>query len=602
MADPESAVDKSAKKSPPIADRDPDRAGKASNVSPTNTAGGLPPRLIWLIVGIIVVAVAVIVGIWVYLPDLFVPDNVQPTPADPNARVTAEISARSPLGVLSGAVMAAAAAGIGVVVSHHTASLTRAALEETRRANDLTDQRDVTGARDDRFGKAVEQLGHTAAAVRLGGMHSLFRLADEDRGRVPTVVDILCAYLRQPFHHPDHDAPADSDETTGDGDATADVAETGPHQPRPRAWQPSDEVVRDLRDAEAEVRRTAQRLITAMLPLIDGNTPPIEVNLRGAQLLDDFTLTGQRLGKIDLTNFYLSGDLALVEGAHIGVFRLGSRAHIGGDLTLGPGAHIDDVFWLGPGAHIGGKLWLGSDAHIGGDLTLGQGAHIDDDLQLGPGVHIGGKFWLGAHIGGDLQLGPGAHIGGEFRLGSDAHIGGDLTLGPGAHIDGVFWLGLGAHIGGDLTLGPGAHIGGDLWLGPHAHIDGVLWLREGAHIGSHLTLGEGAYIGGHLQLEQDAHIDGHLQLAQDAHSDRDLELGQDAYIEGNLRLGLGARIEGRTAAEADDVIQVAPGASIAGRAQPPWAGAVNTENMAQQGATASEDSAAASEDSTEVTE
>ena len=468
MADPKGSVGKPAKKSLPIADRGPDRTGQASNGSSTNTTGGLPPRLIWLIVGIIVTAVtavtavAVIVGIWVFLPDLFVPDNVQPTPADPNARVTAEISARSPLGVLSGAVMAAAAAGIGVVVSHHTASLTRASLEETRRSNDLTDQRDVTSARDDRFTKAVEQLGHAAAAVRLGGMHSLFRLAAEDRDRVPTVVDILCAYLRQPFHHPDHDAPApaDSSEATDDGEATASEAQTGIHQAHPRAWKPADEAVRDLRDAEAEVRRTAQRLITAVLPLLDENTPPIGVNLRGAQLLDDFTLTGQHLGKIDLTNSYLAGNLTLLQGARIG-----------GDLLLGQGAHIVGHLVLGPGVRVGGNLELGPGARVGGDILLGQDVHVGGNLALGQV----------AYIGGDLLLGQDVHVGGNLALGQDAYIGGDLALRQDARIDGDLTLGQGARIVGDLLLGQDAYIGGQ----GAAETDEAIQVAPGGSIGGH---------------------------------------------------------------------------------------------------------------------
>ncbi|PRY08429.1 hypothetical protein CLV37_12424, partial [Kineococcus rhizosphaerae] len=354
MAAPDDTAGKPAKKSvmkpTAAAAHSASQPERPSGTPAAVTAGGLPPRLIWLIVGIIVVAVAVIVGIWVYLPDLFVPDNVQPTDADPNARVTAEISARSPLGVLSGAVMAAAAAAIGVVVSHHTASLTRATLEETRRSNDLTDQRAVAGARDERFTKAVEQLGHTAAAVRLGAMHSLARLAGEDRERVPTVIDILCAYLRQPFHHPDHDAPAASvgaptDAAQGqdageevDGGTNA-ASKTAALQAQPDGWTPADERERELRDAEAEVRRTAQRLITATLALLDEDAPPVEVNLRGAKLLDDFLLTGQRVGRVDLTRVYLTGTL-----------QLGVDAHVHGSLLLGEGAYIGGGLWLGEGA------------------------------------------------------------------------------------------------------------------------------------------------------------------------------------------------------------------------------------------------------------
>lgn len=56
-------------------------------------------------------------------------------------------------------------------------------------------QRRVT----DLYGKAVEQLGHDEAAVRLGGMYSLERLAQDHIEHRQTVVDMLCAYLKMPF-------------------------------------------------------------------------------------------------------------------------------------------------------------------------------------------------------------------------------------------------------------------------------------------------------------------------------------------------------------------------------------------------------------------
>ncbi|MFI0962951.1 pentapeptide repeat-containing protein [Streptomyces sp. NPDC021080] len=51
----------------------------------------------------------------------------------------------------------------------------------------------------DLFGQSVEQLGHEQAPVRLGGLYSLERLAQDNPDHRDTVVSVICAYLRMPF-------------------------------------------------------------------------------------------------------------------------------------------------------------------------------------------------------------------------------------------------------------------------------------------------------------------------------------------------------------------------------------------------------------------
>ncbi|WP_433313078.1 pentapeptide repeat-containing protein [Micromonospora chersina] len=53
--------------------------------------------------------------------------------------------------------------------------------------------------------KAVEQLGHSQAPVRLGALYSLVHLGQANPQQRQTVVDVLCAYLRMPFPLPDSD-------------------------------------------------------------------------------------------------------------------------------------------------------------------------------------------------------------------------------------------------------------------------------------------------------------------------------------------------------------------------------------------------------------
>ncbi|MEU9363165.1 pentapeptide repeat-containing protein [Streptomyces avermitilis] len=51
----------------------------------------------------------------------------------------------------------------------------------------------------ERYAKAAEQLGHDQAAVRLAGVYTMARLADDWPEQRKVCVDVLCAYLRMPY-------------------------------------------------------------------------------------------------------------------------------------------------------------------------------------------------------------------------------------------------------------------------------------------------------------------------------------------------------------------------------------------------------------------
>lgn len=56
----------------------------------------------------------------------------------------------------------------------------------------------------EQYNSAIEQLGHEKAAVRLGAIYSLERLAQEHPEHRQTVVDVFCSYLRLPYEPPDN--------------------------------------------------------------------------------------------------------------------------------------------------------------------------------------------------------------------------------------------------------------------------------------------------------------------------------------------------------------------------------------------------------------
>ncbi|MEU4697408.1 pentapeptide repeat-containing protein [Nonomuraea dietziae] len=101
----------------------------------------------------------------------------------------------------------------------------------------------------DRYGKAVEQLGSDQAPVRLGGLHALDQLGQDNPSPAlrQTIVDVICAYLRMPYTPPP------------DEPGTAE-----PAVPRASIGGVSARPGRDARE-ERHVRVTAQRILTAHL-------------------------------------------------------------------------------------------------------------------------------------------------------------------------------------------------------------------------------------------------------------------------------------------------------------------------------------------------
>ena len=73
------------------------------------------------------------------------------------------------------------------------------ALMSYRRAKAMEDAVEKTeqGQRQDRLKNAIEHLGHKSDSVRLGGAYELFHLVEDTENLRQTVLDILCAHIRQ---------------------------------------------------------------------------------------------------------------------------------------------------------------------------------------------------------------------------------------------------------------------------------------------------------------------------------------------------------------------------------------------------------------------
>jgi hypothetical protein len=144
--------------------------------------------------------------------------------------------------------------------------------------------------------QAVEQLGADKSAIRHGGLYALERVAQDNPAQRQTVVNVLCAYLRNPYALPVAPGPrrlgAPRRPKAGELPLRARVPAPVPSPDSAaaaEAWQ------------EREVRLTAQHILAQHLrpgedadrPL-DTFWPGIDLDLGRATLID-FDLSGARV-------------------------------------------------------------------------------------------------------------------------------------------------------------------------------------------------------------------------------------------------------------------------------------------------------------------
>jgi uncharacterized protein YjbI with pentapeptide repeats len=149
----------------------------------------------------------------------------------------------------------------------------------------------------DRYSKSAEQLGMDQAAVRLAGVYSLARLADDWFEQQQTCVDVLCAYLRMPYKADD-------------------------------------------RPGEDEVRKTIVRVIAAHLDDLSASTSWSSLN---------FDFTGAHLENPDFRKATFSGRVSFERASFtgaaefIGATFLGSARFVRATF-LGPARFTEAVF------------------------------------------------------------------------------------------------------------------------------------------------------------------------------------------------------------------------------------------------------------------
>jgi hypothetical protein len=319
-------------------------------------------------------------------------------------------------------------------------------------AHDATERR-VT----DLYGKAVEQLGHDAAAVRLGGLYSLERLAQDHHRHRQTIIDVVCAYLRMPFQQP--------------------TSSTGTQQPQPdeSTTNAPETPQADLRQ-ELQVRLTAQRLLTRHLnagPASSENEARaypgsywegMDIDLTGAHFID-LDLTNCRPHHADFTEAQFSGDAGFSDAQFSGDARF-NKAIFSGNAGFG-GAQFSKDAWFdkaqfGKGAGFIEAQFSGdarfNDTKFGWDAGFG-GAQFSREAWF-----IRARFSWDAGFGGaqfskDAWFNK-AQFGGDAEL-NKTQFSGDAGFG-GAQFSKDAWFNK-AQFGGDAELNK-AQFSKDAWF------------------------------------------------------------------------------------------------------------------------------------------
>lgn len=256
----------------------------------------------------------------------------------------------------------ALAAGIGAAITlmlafrrqrhqEHAAHVTAYLTERNARLAEQVAEHNRQDATERRvtelYTKAVEQLGHTTAAVRLGGLYALERLAQDNPDHRQTIVNVICAYLRMPYTPPSDSAQQGSVHAVLRATVAGVSTPATGHDPH----------------EERQVRLTAQRILVDHSH--DNRTPEQrEMELAGPRFWEGMRidLNGATLIDLDLTGCHLT-DAQFGEAIFEGDFRINGVAFEGGvrfdGATFKKSAWFENITFRG-NANFGWVAFRGS--------------------------------------------------------------------------------------------------------------------------------------------------------------------------------------------------------------------------------------------------
>ncbi len=325
-----------------------------------------------MVVGVLVV---VLVGLFVAAPWFYDGEGANTAAATTRAGILAVIAASIAAGGATLALVETRRANL------ETNENARKALEETQRANRDADQRE-------RYTRAIDQLGHDSVDVRLGGIYSLQRIAQKSGQDLPTVVEVLCAFVREHGQGPN----GDSDDAMDRHRQATDV-------------QAALLVIKRVHDADRGSYIDLQEAHIERATLTEGNLAG--ANLRGAKLtgailcsanLADASLQSAQLHRADLTPVGLLAEgkltMARPERADLIPTDLNGANLSSADLTRSYLIRADLS-----GAKLGGANLTAANLSLA-DLTLASlfEANLTDALLVR--ANLGGAYLRGADLTG----------------------------------------------------------------------------------------------------------------------------------------------------------------------------------------------------------
>lgn len=302
----------------------------------------------WWAAVVLLLLVVLAVGTWVWVK---APTFYARSGTGPDAQATATATTRAGVFAVFAATIAALAASL--------------ALMETRRANLAADQRE-------RYTNAINQLGDDKPDVRLGGIYGLERIAEDSPRDAPTIVEVLCVFVR----------------SHGRGPNKSSYEALAKHRP-PIDVQAALKVISHVRRRASDVRVDLSEAHLERANLIDADFA--RANLDRARIeraeLIGANLAGANLTGADLTDANLS--LVHLGGATLIIADLTGANLYRADLT---GANLTDANLYGtnlPSANLSGALLTdvgltGADLYganlTGADLTGAElsGADLTD--------------------------------------------------------------------------------------------------------------------------------------------------------------------------------------------------------------------------------
>ncbi|GGL56691.1 hypothetical protein GCM10014719_67640 [Planomonospora parontospora subsp. antibiotica] len=259
------------------------------------------------------------------------------------------------------------------------------------------------------YTKAVEQLGHDKAAVRLGGLYALERLAQDNPGHRQTIVNVICAYLRMPYTPP---VPAPEPVQAPPARSAPPSNDRWLHPPTPGNEEtplPEQPAADKTDDAEGErqVRLTAQRILGDHLrderaPGERDSGQPADVRFWDGMRLD---LAGAALIDLDFQDCRMAkagfGGATFTGDAWFGRAVFTETALFGGatftKTALFGGATFTKTAWFG-GATFTRDAWFGGATFT--EIALFDGATFTKSAQFDGAVFTRDAWFDGVDFTG----------------------------------------------------------------------------------------------------------------------------------------------------------------------------------------------------------